>query len=198
MIKLLSFCRKSPVKAGLFFMLVMAACQVPKTPDEITLKFWQAMAANDLASAEQYVSKGSRPLLQSAEHQFQDARFAIGQIVIDAGQARVETEARKPDGTLTTFTTFLVKEEQKWRIDYRRTRYSLSENVFNGLFDSLNNIGENLNKQLEQQMPRFEKEMELFGQEMKKQLDKLGEELEKSFPPPPPPEKQTDPYQDSI
>ncbi|WP_152555712.1 hypothetical protein [Methylomarinum vadi] len=154
------------------------------------------MAANDLTGAEHYTTSESRPLLQSSEQKFQGASFAIGQIVIDTDQARVETEARQANDKTTTFTTFLVKEEQQWRVDYRRTRYGLSEDIFNGLFDSLKNIGENLNKQLEQQMPEIEKEMESFGQELKKQLDKLGEELEKSFPPPP--EKKTDPYQDSI
>lgn len=196
MIKLASTIGKSPALAGLFFILALASCQSPETPDQVALKFWQAMAANDLASAEQYTTSESRPLLQSPEQKFQGASFAIGQIVIDNDQARVETEARQANDKTTTFTTFLVKEEQQWRVDYRRTRYSLSEDIFNGLFDSLKNIGENLNKQLEQQMPEIEKEMESFGQELKKQLDSLGEELEKSFPPPP--EKKTDPYRDSI
>lgn len=154
------------------------------------------MAADDLTAAEKFVSQDSLSFLHSSERHFRDASFAVGQIVIDGDQARVETRVRQSDKTISSFSTFLVKEKQHWRIDYRRTRYSISEDIFNGLFDSLKNIGENLNKQLEQQMPLFEKEMESFGQELKKQLDKLGEELEKSLPPPP--EKQHDPYQDSI
>nr|WP_305906688.1 hypothetical protein [Methylomarinum sp. Ch1-1]MDP4519386.1 hypothetical protein [Methylomarinum sp. Ch1-1] len=153
------------------------------------------MADNDLDSARLYVSKDSEDLLQAPERNLQEADFAVGQIVINDTQARVETVASFPDNTQSSFSTFLIKEGDDWRIDYRRTRYSLSGNLFNGLFDSLKNIGENLNKQLEQQMPQIEKEMESFGQELQKQLDNLGKELEKSFPPP---KQKPDPYQDSI
>ncbi len=185
----------SPALAGLFFSVLLLSCQSQKSPDEITLLFWQAVAANDPSGAEQYTSKDSQGLLRSGDQPFQGADFAIGQIVIDDNQARVETEARLADGSVTDFSTFLTKEDGQWQVDYRRTRYGLSANIFNGLFDSLKNIGENLNKQLEQQMPMLQQEVEAFGREMKKQLDQLGKELEKSLKSP---EKQPAPEPDSI
>lgn len=194
MIKSLFNYPKSPALAGLFFIL-LAGCQNPKTPDEVTLAFWQALAANDLTTAQQFVTKQAADTLKP-DTKFQGASFSIGQIIIDGDQARVETIASKTDNTESVFTTYLVKQQDNWLVDYPRTEYSVTDNLFNGLFNSLKNIGENLNKQLEEQVPKLEKEMESFGQELKKQLDELGNELEKTFPPSQP--EPTNPYQDSI
>lgn len=185
---------KSPVLAGLFFIL-LSGCQSLKTPDQVTLKFWQAIANDDLITAKLYVSADTKQLLQASDPAFKDASFLIGQIVIDADLARVETTANRADKTTTRFTTYLVRQDQRWQIDYQRTQRALSGRLFNGLFKSLEDIGKRLNEQLEQQVPQLEKEMESFGQQLKKQLDKLGEELEKSLTPP---EKKDDPYKDSI
>lgn len=194
MIKKLFDSAKSPALAGLFFIL-LSGCQSLKTPDQVTLKFWQAMANDDLITAKLYVSQASKTMLQSTEAGFKDASFTIGQIVIDADQARVETTANKTDQTTAHFTTYLVQEDQRWKVDYQRTQRSLTGTLFNGLFKSLENIGKSLNEELEQQVPQLEKEVESFGQELKKQLDKLGEELERSLTPP---KKEPDPYENSI
>ncbi len=187
---------KSPVITGLFLFVILSACQSPKSVDEVTLVFWQAMANNDPATAKTYSSKDSQNLFDSnIENPLKNASFTVGEIVINDTQARVETQATLPNGNKTTFPTFLVKEEQHWRVDYQQTQYSLSNDIFNGLFKSLQNIGDNLNKHLEQQIPRIEKEADAIGQKLKKQLDKLGRDLEKALPPP---QKKQGPYQDSI
>lgn len=185
---------KSPALAGLFFIL-LSGCQNLKTPDQVTLQFWQAIANDDLITAKLYVSDDTKESLQKIDPAFKDATFVIGQIVIDGDQARVDTTANQNDKTTTHFPTFLVRQNQQWKIDYRRTQRALSGRLFNGLFKSLENIGKSLNEQLEQQIPQLEQEMESFGEQLKKQLDKLGEELEKSLTPP---EKQDDPYKNSI
>jgi len=187
---------KSPVFAGLFLFIILSACQSPKSIDEVTLAFWQAIANNDLATAKTYSSKDSQSLFDSSiENPLKNASFTVGEIVINDTQARAETQAILPNSNKITFSTFLVKEGQHWRVDYQQSQYSLSDDMFNGLFKSLQNIGDHLNKQLEQQIPRIEKEVDAIGQKLKKQLDKLGQDLEKALPPP---QKKQDPYQDSI
>ncbi len=189
--------QKSPAFAGLLFaLLLLAGCQSPKNPDEVTLAFWHAMAANDLETAKSFVSQDSQQL-QAPDPKWLNATFSIGQIVINDTHARVETQATLTDKTQSVFATFLVKEDNQWRVDYPRTQFSLSGDIFNGLFESLKNIGDNLNKQLEEQMPLFEKQMESFGEELKKQLDQLGKELEKSLQQDKP-SKKPSPYEDSI
>ncbi len=186
---------KSPALAGLFFLTFIVACQAPRSADETTLAFWQAMAENDLATAKQYASSDSQTLLDSQEKKLENANFSIGEIVINDNQARVETFARLDDNSKFTFSTFLIQEEKNWRVDYPRTQQSLSNDLFNGFFESLKNISENLNKHLEQQLPRIEKQVESYGQELQKQLDQFGKEMEKAFPPP---RENKHPYQDSI
>jgi len=160
------------------------------------LVFWQAIADNDLATAKIYSSKNSQSLFEpDIENTLKNASFSTGEIIINGTQARVETQAVLADHQKRTFTTFLVQEEQYWHVDYQQSHYSLANNIFDGLFKSLQNIGDNLNKHLERQIPLIEKEVETIGQKLKKQLDELGQDLEKSLPPPP---RKQPPYQNSI
>jgi hypothetical protein len=54
-------------------------------------------------------------------------------------------------------------------------------------------IGETINKELEQQVPLFEKQIKSFSEELIRQLDEFRRQLEKSVPP----EKQK-PHSDTI
>ncbi len=189
---------KSPVLlAGLFLIVLLNACQTPEAPDEITLVFWQAIANDDLNRAKKYTSDNSQNLLKasSIDRKLKHARFSVGEIIINGHQAQVETTAVFTSKNSSTFTTFLIKQAKHWRVDYHRTQLSLTDNFYHGLFKSLKDFGDNLNKQLEKQLPFIEQGVESFAQELKQQLDKLGQNLEKALPPRP---EKKNPYKNSI
>ncbi|HEY8095206.1 MAG TPA: hypothetical protein VIE65_03820, partial [Methylobacter sp.] len=74
-----------------------------------------------------------------------------------------------------------------WKVDYQRTLNNLSNLPFGDIFKSLQAIGETinkeLNKELEQQVPLFEKQIKSFSEELIKQLDEFRRQLEKAAPP---------------
>jgi hypothetical protein len=130
----------------------------------------------DLEEAKRHATQISQQLISKEEAKdYTDLR--IGQIVINGQTATVETQMTEI-GRSFFFNTVLQKENDIWQVDYHQTLINVSAMPFNGLFRSLNKMGEDLNKKLEQQMPLFEKQIESFGQELNRKLDELGLYLE--------------------
>ena len=180
---------------GLLLLFSITSCQSLKTPEETTLAFWAAMAENDLKLAKKYCSSQSHSLLSVPQHySFQNSTFHYGKIVIESGQAKVETQITPAIDNKSSFTTFLVKEDNHWKVDYQRSINDLTSNqLLNEFFKDLNTLGETINKQLEQQLPLIQKEIESLGRELQQQIDNFGNELKKSFP-----QEKEKTYQESI
>ncbi len=152
------------------------------------------MAKENLQQAKKYCTTQSQPLLDSLQtNKLINASFSYGKIVIDDNQASVETQLIRPSKKSSIFTTYLVKENDHWKVDYKRSVNNFSGDIVNEIIKSLNNLGETFNKQLEQQIPLIEKEIESFGQELKQQIDNIENKLNQSYP-----QKQKNPYQDTI
>ena len=190
---------KSPIGLtfGLLFLLSVSACQSTKTVEEITLAFWSAIAENNLAIAKKYCSVQSRPLLSSSQHNiFQNTTLSYGKIVIDGHQATVETLIIPDDANSkkSSFITFLLKENNNWKIDCQRSSKNLENSqLFIDLFKSLNRLSDTVNKELEHQLPLIEQGIKSFEQEFKQKIDDLESEFNKTFP-----QKRQVPEQKSI
>ncbi len=189
---------KSPVVLtfGLLFLLSITACQSTKTAEDITLAFWSAIAENNLELAKKYCSIQSRPSLSSSQHHiFQNTTLNYGKIVIDGNQATVETKIIPDDpNKKSSFITFLLKEDNHWKVDYQRSRKNLENSrLFIDLFKSLTRLSDTVNKELEKQLPLLEKGIKSFEREFKQKIDDLENDFNKTFP-----QKQQQPNQKSI
>ena len=186
---------KSPIVSIIGLLFLVSACQAEKTAEQITLLFWSSIAANDIDLAKTYCKSGALQLLSTLQApDFKDTSFNYGKIVIDGKHATVETKISPPLNNKSLFTTYLVKEENSWKVECERSVNDLTSNQgFREFIKNLNIIGEDLNKKLEQQLPIIEKEIESFGQELKRKIDELADGLIKSQP-----SKQHNPYQGSI
>jgi hypothetical protein len=174
--RLFSCSKRGPANvAGLFtLVLLLAGCEPPKTPEEVTHAFWLALSHNQIELAQKLATVDSRRLIYPADD---EVDVETGQITINGDHAAVATTLDR-DGELSTFNTILAKESGEWRVDYRQTLANISAMPFNGIFNSLNRLGETFRDQLQQQMPLFEKQLELFGDELQQQLDEFGRYLE--------------------
>ncbi len=177
---------KSPIISiiGLLFLISIYSCESKLSPEKATILFWSALAENNLDQAKVYCSSVSAPELLSTEpHQLSNSRFNYGKIVLDGNQATVETKIEPALNNKSSFTTYLVKEENDWKVECERSIKELSGNQFlNEFINNLNTLGNEINKKLEQQLPIIEKELQSFGQELKQQLDDLDKELNKPYP----------------
>lgn len=157
-------------------LLCFAGCKPDNTPEGVALAFWQALAANDSVTARDYTSNNAPTILNvPALPELHNATLKTGQIILNDASATVDiliTHEHKP---VITLQTFLIKENNSWKVEYQRTVNNLRQAPFNDFFKSLEDIGETLNQQLEQGL-------ELFGEELKKQVDEFGRELQKNLP----------------
>jgi hypothetical protein len=182
--------------AGLFSLLFMLnGCQAVLTPEQVTLAFWEAMAQGDLESARKHATRETQHLVTKQQN-LEDASIKTGEGVIDGPNARVSTimTLKKPESNKPlSFNTVLFKENNQWKVDYQQTLNNLSILPLGEFFKNLRAIGDAINKELEQQIPLFEKQIKSFSEELIRQLDEFRRNLEKSIPP----EKQK-PYPGSI
>jgi len=172
--------------AGLFSLLFMlSGCQAVLTPEQVTLTFWEAMAQGNLESARKHVTQETQHLVAKQQN-LEGASIKTGEVVIDGPNATVSTimTLKKPENNeYLSFNTVLLKENDLWKIDYQQTLNNLSILPFGELFNSLRAIGDAINKELEQQVPLFEKQIKSFSEELIRQLDEFRRNLEKSIPP---------------
>ena len=176
--------------AGLFSLLFMlSSCQTALTPEQVTLAFWEAMAQGNLESARKQATQETQHLVTKQQN-MEGVSIKTGEVVIDGPNVRVSTTLtlKKPESSQPlTFNTVLLKEHDLWKVDYQQTLNNLSILPLGDLFNSLRAIGDTINKELEQQVPLFEKQIKSFSEELIRQLDEFRRNLEK----PSPPEKQT-------
>ena len=187
---------KNPIALAIGFFIVLfflSACESEKTPLQVTKIFWQAMTENNLSLAKKYCIAPSATFLDNQITPFKQVKFDFGKIVIEGKQVTVETFISPSLNKKSQFTTFLIKEENHWKVDCQQSIRDLFFNPFDTFFKQLNSLGESVNKQLQEQMPLLEKEIESIGKEFKQQIDQFGKELKKALP-----EKHTNPYQDTI
>jgi hypothetical protein len=170
----------------LALLFLLSGCQaVILTPDQVTTAFWEAMAAGDFDSARKYATQETQQLVTKQQN-LEDATVKTGAILIDGSNATVVTvmTLKKPENNkVLSFDTVLLKENDLWKVDYQRTLNNLLNLPFGDIFKSLRAIGETLNKELERQIPLFEKQIKSFSEELIRQLDEFRRQLEKSAPP---------------
>jgi hypothetical protein len=174
---------------GLAFLLsllfLLSGCQTLSTPEQVTLAFWQAMTEGDIDAAKKYATQETQHLVMQQQH-LAAATLQTGVILIDGPNATVATTMTlnaSENNKVLSFDTVLLKENDLWKVDYQRTLNNLLNLPFGDVFKSLNAIGETLNKELQQQIPLFEKQMKSFSEELIRQLEEFRRQLEKSVPP---------------
>ncbi len=176
-------------------LFLLSGCQAVSTPEQVTTAFWEAMAEGDPDCARKYATEETQHLVTKQQN-LEDATIKTGAILLDGSTATVATvmTLTKPESNkVLSFDTVLLKESNLWKVDYQRTLNNLSNLPFGDIFKSLRAIGETINKELEQQIPLFEKQIKSFSEELIRQLEEFRRQLEKSVPP----EKQN-PYSDTL
>lgn len=194
---------KSPAIAGLFAcILLLGGCQTTQRPEEVTRLFWLALGNNDVFAAQKLASENSRDWIGKAPPPpWKMETLKVGEARIDGEQAAVETQVdydRVKSPQTLRFDTFLVREHDAWKVDYRKTRDFMPLHPFTELLQNLRGLGEAFGEQLQQTLPQIEEGIHSFGEELNEQLKEMQRELEKAFPPPSPPKRPVPPPANPI
>ncbi len=188
---------KSPVLAGLFCLFSVAGCQATRPPDEVSKIFWQAMTDKDLATARQHATVDSREMIgEDSGLPLQQISLQMGETTITGDSASVATRVTSqtlPQYREFSFDTLLLKQEGRWKVDYRRTLQMMPKMPLQNLIDNLRIFSEQLGRQFEQQLPLIEQFMQQFTEELNRQIEEFNRRFDR-----PRPEKKHDPYRNSI
>jgi hypothetical protein len=179
-----------PRIAGLFgLLLILSGCQSGPPPEKVTREFWEAMARGDIETAKKHTTQISQYLV-TPQQNLEDAAVQTGAVQTDGGNAKVATilTLKKPENNkkVHTFDTVLAEEDDRWKVDYLQTMNNFLHLPFGEIFKSLQGIGEAINRDLQQQLPLFEKQLRSFSDELLRQMEEFRRQLEKSVPPEPP------------
>jgi len=173
----------------------LSACFGPKTPQEVAQAFWKAVMSNDAGDAVEYSTLTDKDHYDSLSKDWTGYRAAWGRVVIDGDKANIVSEFTAPANSgrqNRQFTTYLVKQNDGWKVDYDRTKMAVRGGVLGDLLDKLSQLGDKVSQQMNtstddfnQQMDRMSKKLEQmadsFNAEATKSVNKFAEELQKSI-----------------
>lgn len=162
----------------------LTACTGPDTPQEVAHSFWQAVIENDSDDAVKYSTLTDSSYYDGFSKDWQGYQFAIGKVVIEENQASIKSSLTSPANSgleNRSFITYLVKQQDEWKVDYERTKHSITGGSIGSLFNSLSKLGENLNKNLEKTVKHLNKELQGMLHELEDMSRSFGEQAGKTL-----------------
>lgn len=192
-------CRLPIVLVALTFL---CSCAKPLSPQEVATEFWTAVQQGDAAKVKRHITTAEALKFESLDHLLPISKSIVERTVIDAGTATVDTtvtiDADKPlDFPLKTY---LVLEEQKWKVDYERTIaavdnagklaaviskvHEFGSAIQEGIDRSIEEFEQTL-PQIEQELSRIEGQIKHHVPELRQRIESFTKELEKALKTPP-------------
>jgi len=190
-----------------FFSVFMAAlvvmsagCSRPETPQQVATGFWQAIAEGKAAAAVELSTLVDASGLETLEDAQINSLPDFGRVVIEADNATIETILATNEGTgdaaeiaRREITTYLVRVNDQWLVDYQRTREAMaSRSSFSGLKEDLGHLrqqfddavgrsSEQIADQVDQLAKDFETYSEETGKKARQTLDQFRKQIEESL-----------------
>lgn len=175
-------------------LLLLSACITAKTPQEVTMAFWNGVVANQPDEAVEHSTLDDVRQYDAFSRDWSGYEPSLGRVVIDGAQASVVTTLARPGDTAdrsVEVVTYLVRQDEAWKVDYARTEAAL-RGPFGSLFEQLDRLGKTLAGQFEAasgdlalEMERLGAELEQLsatvGQRAEETIDRYGEQLRQSI-----------------
>ena len=186
--------------------LVLTGCFEPKSPQDVTQEFWEAVITHNVEDAIEYSTLLDTKSYDAFNKKWDGYQSVVGKIVIEGNQAEVETRLSRINDAGKNhkiINTYLVKQDELWEVDYVRTAESMNVGVFNQFLGQLNQLGNQLSETLTDSSDKFNIEMqrledelrnlansvddeankivEQYGTELKKSIEELAESIDKAL-----------------
>jgi len=186
--------------SALFFVFVfigLTACSGSDSPESVSADFWEAVQDRNMEKAKQLSTWDTVEYLKILKAKnFHPERFELGDKMAGDSRAEIDTTLyttkQGKSGIKVPGVTVLLKTDQGWRVDVKKTLGSVIKYSVNNVFDQLNGLLEEGVKELDKTISESVNEL---GQTLKDSADELKKELNRPiFPrqntkPPVPPIK---------
>jgi len=160
----------------LSLILLLSACFAQKTPQEVTQAFWESIINDDSEAVTRYSTLTEAKKYDGFSKDWNGFHPSFGKIVIDGNKASIVSEfsqLNNPQAEKRKLTTYLVRQNKEWKVDYDQTHENIRGDVFTNLLGHLGQLGSNISKQLSSSAKDLNAEME----RMSKQLEALSDSL---------------------
>ena len=158
--------------------LLLAACTGPESPEEVSRAFWQAVIEQDAGEANDYSTLVEDAGFDGYQRDWQGVELEWGRVVIDGQEATVDTvfsELPERAEPLET-TTYLVKKDGQWLVDYFRTGEALNSGpLWGDVMNQLEALGKDLKTELARHSDDLAREFEVLTEELRQQASEAGE-----------------------
>lgn len=177
---------------------LLTACQHQASPEAIATTFWRAAVNNNSLIMKRVTSKNTYTQQDDFSQLHKATNFKLGKIVIEGDRANIETTLYfdDPDSPFA-LTTYLLKEEDKWLVDYQRSLAFLNVNRdMSEIMDDIEELARQFADQVEGSVEQFrqkalpeirskideaERKLRKKLPELKQQVDQFLDELERSI-----------------
>lgn len=158
--------------------LILSACGGPQSPEEVSKAFWQAVIEQDAGEANDYSTLVEDAGFDGYQRDWQDVNVEWGRVVIDGQEATVDTvfsglpERAEPLET----TTYLVKKDDQWLVDYFRTGEALNSGpLWGDVMNQLEALGKDLQTELARHSDDLAREFDALTESLSRQATEAGE-----------------------
>lgn len=161
--------------------LLLSACAAPNTPQDVTQAFWQSMLEGDADDAAELSTLVNEAAFDGYQRDWADVNVSWGRVVIDGDQASIATTLTGlPDGDQQPLetTTYLVRLDEQWLVDYHRTGDALSRGqLFDQMLHSLDQLSERFRARFGEQSSQAAIELERMAEALEKQMSLANDRL---------------------
>lgn len=159
--------------------LILTGCFKPESPQDVTQVFWEAVITQNVDDVIEYSTLLDAKSFDSFKKNWKGYQLVIGKIMIDGNQAEVETQLSRitdTDENEQRLTTYLVKQDGQWKVDYVRTAKSINGHSFSHFLGQLDELGKKLSDTLKDSSEKFNVEMQRLERELKNLAQSSGDE----------------------
>jgi len=178
-----------------FTSLILTGCFRPDSPQDVTQEFWKSVITEQVNDVIEYSTLVDAKSYNAFNKKWNGFQAVTGKIVINGNQAEVETmlsQTSHSSDTQNKLNTYLIKQDENWKVDYARTAKSMEDDVFSHLLGQMNKLGKSLSdtlyessKKFNIEMKRLENELTIFAESTSKEANKIlkqhGAEIQKQI-----------------
>jgi len=159
--------------------LFLSGCFEPESPQDVAQEFWKAVITHNEENVVEYSTLVDMQNYTAFNKKWQGYQAVMGKIIIDGNRAKVETELSQLNDTGKNhhnISTYLVKQNEQWKVDYVRTAESMKADTFDNFFGQLDELGKKLSDTLKDSSDKFRIEMQRLENELKTFAQSTGDE----------------------
>lgn len=164
-------------------LLLLSACTAEKTPQEVAQVFWESVINNDTDEVLRYSTLTDATKYDGFSKNWNGFQPSWGRVIIEGDRANIVSEFSKPDNTNShsrKFITYLIRQNEEWKVDYDRTHEEVHGNVLTNLLGRLDQLGSNIATQLSSTAKHLDADLKRLSGELEKLSDSLSQQATQS------------------